>query len=422
MGILQKFIRKSKKKIIAVLIKKRSEWLMILFFLMSFQLYCLGFRRFEASGTSLKILIIGIDGADKEIIERLINSNDLPNISSLIAKGEFYGLKPEDRWSTSIWTSMLTGKKSNQHGIISFVGVNKYAQIVLSPPSYMRKTEALWDILTKKNIKSLFISFPCTWPVESINGYMVSQIAIPKAFFYKNPNMVKKSLSQKFFSYYTRNCVSNSFKWDILTMIPPIEALIGEMNSLNIPVEFPFTNVMIEKKIVRGWYKKELQRIMHVYNIKKPIVLPYTTIFSLIDSKKLPLLSYISDKLSIDIAIKIVKEDSQLEVVALYMPGLDIFQEYLLPDGRLNGFYKKNLQLIFNYYRFVDDTIGRLIKNLNKNTKIIIVSDHGIGIDLVKNISDIREGIFICSEKINLNKENIVPDEVFDIVLKILNL
>lgn len=407
---------KRKKSILILL--KRTVWASMLFFSISFYL---GLRESEVSATSLKILIIGVDGADKEIIERLISSGDLPNISSLIAKGEIYGLKPKDRWSTSIWTSMLTGKKSNQHGIISFIGLNKYNQIVLSPSSNMRKAEALWNILTKKNIKSLFIAFSCTWPAEEIYGYMVSQFAIPQAFFCKNPNLVKKSSGQRFFSYYTKNYVSNSFRWDISSIIPPIEVLMAEMDTLNIPVKFPFANVMEVKKTVSRWYKRELHNILQIYNIKKPIVLPYTTVFTLMDLRKLPLLAYVSDKLSTEIAIKIIKEDPELEVVGLFMPGLDIFQEYLLPDARLEGAHRKNLPLVFNYYRVIDDYIGRLMRNIDKNSKVLIISDHGIGIDLVKNISDVREGIFISSEKLNLSKKIIAPHEVFDVILNLLH-
>lgn len=412
------------KKIKNVLLgmMRRITMASILFLLIYFQLSHFEFKESQASVASLKILIIGIDGADKEIIEKLIDNGELPNISSLIAKGEIYGLKPEDRWSPSIWTSMLTGKKSNQHRITSFIGVDKYNQIVLSPPSYMRKAESLWNILTKKNIKSLFIAFPCTWPEERIYGYMVSQIAIPRIFFYKNHNLVKKSSFQRFCSYYYKNYISNSFKWDISSMIPPLALLIEEMDFLNIPIEFSFVNTMKVKRIVRRWYKKELHKILQIYNIKNPIVLPYTSIFSLIDLRKLPLLAYVSDKLSTDIAIKIMKEDPQLELVALFMPGLDIFQEYLLPDARVDGPYRKNLQLIFNYYKFIDSNIRQLVKNIDKNTKVVIVSDHGIGIDLVKDLSNVREGIFICSEKLNLSKEIIAPHEVFDVVLSLLNL
>ena len=124
-----------------------------------------------------KVLLIGIDGATWEIIDRLLGEGKLPTIKSLIDSGvrsPLETLKPT--LSPAIWTTIVTGKLPDNHGILGFDGVPGLTMRTL-PTSQMRKTKAVWNILSDIKGTVGFINWWCTWPAEKVSGFIVSDRA-----------------------------------------------------------------------------------------------------------------------------------------------------------------------------------------------------------------------------------------------------
>ena len=115
-----------------------------------------------------KILLLGVDGASWKVMEPLLNEGRMPNMQRLIREGASGRLKSLPvMMSPRIWTTILTGQLPAKHGITDFL-------IEGSPPkSYHRKVAALWDMLGDMK-SSAFIGFWATWPPEKFNGIMVS--------------------------------------------------------------------------------------------------------------------------------------------------------------------------------------------------------------------------------------------------------
>lgn len=69
-----------------------------------------------------KIVIIGIDALDFNLMRKFIENNELPNFKRLKEKGSFYPLQtvcpPE---SNVVWTSFATGMNPGNHGIFDFI-------------------------------------------------------------------------------------------------------------------------------------------------------------------------------------------------------------------------------------------------------------------------------------------------------------
>ena len=170
--------------------------------------------------TNNKIILIGLDGADWKVINPLIEQNKLPNIKSLMNTGSYGELKYEigDREvqnSPPLWTTILTGQKISDHGLTDFFFVsypktnlirqkmveftgwfnflqNKLleANLVKRFPlsNNLRKTKAIWNILTENNIESGFIGFWGTYPVDEVKGFMISDKLYPiDGLNYNNP-------------------------------------------------------------------------------------------------------------------------------------------------------------------------------------------------------------------------------------------
>ena len=69
-----------------------------------------------------KVALIGLDGADWELIDPLIARGRLPHLARLKAGGAWGPLRSMDPMlSPLLWTTVATGKPPEQHGIIDFL-------------------------------------------------------------------------------------------------------------------------------------------------------------------------------------------------------------------------------------------------------------------------------------------------------------
>lgn len=125
--------------------------------------------------TGARVALIGLDGADWEIIDPLIARGLLPNLSRLKSHGAWGNMKSMNPMlSPLLWTSVATGRPPEQHGIIDFLMRDAATGKPVPVASRSRTVKALWNILTDAGRKSAFVAWWATWPAEEVNGYMVS--------------------------------------------------------------------------------------------------------------------------------------------------------------------------------------------------------------------------------------------------------
>ncbi|ETR71293.1 MAG: hypothetical protein OMM_02601 [Candidatus Magnetoglobus multicellularis str. Araruama] len=124
-----------------------------------------------------KLLLIGWDGADWDVINPLIDAGKMPNLNYLVDNGvvgDLTTLYPE--LSPMLWTSIATGKRAYKHGIYGFTEVRPDGQGIRPISNLSRKTKAIWNILSQNDISSHIIGWWPSHPVEPINGVMVSNL------------------------------------------------------------------------------------------------------------------------------------------------------------------------------------------------------------------------------------------------------
>jgi hypothetical protein len=130
-----------------------------------------------------KLLLIGIDAADWELLDPCMQDGGCPNLAKLAASSARGSLEsPPPRISPILWTGMLTGRQPEEHGVLDFLepipGAPKGKD--LQPvTSRSRKAEAIWGVLTRHAIPSAVVGFWATWPAEPIEGVMVSDAFAP---------------------------------------------------------------------------------------------------------------------------------------------------------------------------------------------------------------------------------------------------
>ncbi len=127
-----------------------------------------------------KVAVIGWDGATRQVIERGINEGWLPTLKSFISNGSFLNLISTIPPATiPAWTSCFTGVNPGKHGYFDFTEmINGTYQIRFTNGSF-RKFPAVWNWLTKAGAKSIVAGVPGTYPIEKINGIMISGFVSP---------------------------------------------------------------------------------------------------------------------------------------------------------------------------------------------------------------------------------------------------
>jgi len=158
----------------------------------------------EVVTTRPSMTLIGIDGLDWETWNRLVKDGTLSNFRHLQESGATGSLATFSGESPLVWTSIATGVSPEAHGIddywspylrqteitlpnnrFDFLG-KVFGRVVpyrdFRPVSSNKRTaNALWEVLTFLDRKSLVVNWWGTYPADPIKGVMVSDYALPGA-------------------------------------------------------------------------------------------------------------------------------------------------------------------------------------------------------------------------------------------------
>jgi len=125
-----------------------------------------------------RIIVLGVDGVDPRTVDLLMSEGKLPNFAKLREDGAYARLlSSEPMLSPILWTTIATGKRPEQHGIGHFVAVNPQSGEELPVTSQMRRTKALWNLLSEQGRRVAVVGWWATWPAETVNGTIVSDHA-----------------------------------------------------------------------------------------------------------------------------------------------------------------------------------------------------------------------------------------------------
>lgn len=122
-----------------------------------------------------RVVFVGVDGADWDLIDRLIGSGRLPNFRKLVEEGATGPLESiEPLLSPLIWTTMATGKLPEDHGVLNFTVVDPETGKKVPINRLYRKVDAFWNMLGDYDRSVDIVGWLATFPAESINGVMVT--------------------------------------------------------------------------------------------------------------------------------------------------------------------------------------------------------------------------------------------------------
>jgi predicted AlkP superfamily phosphohydrolase/phosphomutase/tetratricopeptide (TPR) repeat protein len=129
------------------------------------------------SGTKRKVLLIGWDAADWEVITPLLEEGLMPALDGLINRGVMGNLATlQPILSPMLWNSVATGKFADKHGVHGFIEPDPVNGGARPYTSTSRKCKALWNILTQSGLRSNVIGWWASHPAEPIDGTVVTNM------------------------------------------------------------------------------------------------------------------------------------------------------------------------------------------------------------------------------------------------------
>jgi len=139
-----------------------------------------------------RTILIGIDGASHSLLKDFITSGVMPNLKRLASQGVLCRMTaPLPDNSAVSWSSIMTGKNPGEHGIFGFTDIIPHTYTMHFPNFLSLETETFWQREPDK--KHVIINLPFTYPVQSMNGYMVSGFV--------SPNIEKSVYPEQFLDY-----------------------------------------------------------------------------------------------------------------------------------------------------------------------------------------------------------------------------
>jgi len=118
------------------------------------------------------LLVVGLDGGERRVIETLWQRGELPNLRALAESGSFLPLATAYGISPVIWTTIATGVRPPEHGITGFAVPTDRGDVPVS--SSLRRRPALWEMASRVRRRSAVLGWWATWPAEALDGVMIS--------------------------------------------------------------------------------------------------------------------------------------------------------------------------------------------------------------------------------------------------------
>jgi len=115
------------------------------------------------------VIVVGVNGMELDVIRPLLLKGDLPNLARVIKNGAYGKLRTVDAPNCPrVYSTMFTSTTPAEHGVTGFLVGG------ITANTNMLKQEPIWSILSKNGVTVGMANVPATFPVMPVNGYMVS--------------------------------------------------------------------------------------------------------------------------------------------------------------------------------------------------------------------------------------------------------
>jgi len=152
-----------------------------------------------------KMIVLGVDGMDPELLKELLAAGELPNIRRLIDSGGFRALGTSNPPQSPVaWSNFITGMNPGGHGLFDFLALDRTnlrpylsASTVLRSDTaplqlgdwrlplgtdrvvLLRKGKAFWELLEDAGVDVTILRMPANYPPVPTEGNSLSGMGTP---------------------------------------------------------------------------------------------------------------------------------------------------------------------------------------------------------------------------------------------------
>lgn len=298
-----------------------------------------------------KVFVLGIDGAPPQLVfDKWID--ELPNLKKLKDNGLFGRIKSTIPPTTCVaWTSFFSGAEPSQFGVYSYTIRNNFEyKSSRLVNSRDVKIDMLWDVLKEQGKKSIIFGVPLTYPIEKDVGGLMIG-------GFLSPSVNEETVYPKAFLEEVRH-------------------------------KFPDYMFDVDVGLMEKENKQEF--IDEIYKFTKQ---------------------------NVDLTIDCIK-NKEWDLFATILIGTDrmehSFWSYIDETHRNFKGETKYRNVLLDYFKFIDEQIGRILEVLPEDVTVIVSSDHGMDkMNFRFNLNDwlIKEGYLVMKDEIKeikkLNMEEV---------------
>ncbi|MFC1999226.1 alkaline phosphatase family protein [Chloroflexota bacterium] len=247
-----------------------------------------------------KVLVIGLDGATWEVVAPLADEGKLPALRKLMQEGAYGDLESTMPPNTpSAWTSIFTGVNAGKHSLFCFVKRKEGSYFIKPISSRDKKVKSIWHILSEQGRRVILMNIPCTYPVDKVNGIMISGLGTPsRSACFTYPPKFKQKLLREFPNY------DVDFNEDLILLSSDKSFILDKIKFLT---------------------AEQISVAKHLF------------------------------------------ETEPWHLFTIVFRSTDLIQHY----------YWNDKETIFEYYRQIDEFLQWSMSNMDRNTTLLVCSDHG---------------------------------------------
>jgi predicted AlkP superfamily phosphohydrolase/phosphomutase len=278
------------------------------------------------------VVVIGVNGMELDVIRPLLLQGKMPNLSTVIKKGAYGKLRTVSAPNCPrVYSTLFTSTKPEEHGVTGFIVGD------ITANTNMLKEEPIWSVLSKNGVSVGMANVPATFPVMPVNGYMIS-------------GMLTRG----------KNCE------DGVLCAPKLSEVQGGE-----PVYPPALKAELLKNV--GDFYIDCERMPAASDLRgheSEVIDAWLSKVQLIRDQQTRVFDYMLDH-------------HPTEFTWLGQSCEDRTGHWLYPIAPYNAGYNPKINAVRteafpNQYIAFDKVLGAILKHIDDNTYVIVVSDHGI--------------------------------------------
>jgi predicted AlkP superfamily phosphohydrolase/phosphomutase len=286
----------------------------------------------NSSQAKPRVIVLGVNGAEWDIIRPLLVRGEMPNLARVMKRGISGKLRTVSAPNCpKVYSVFETSTPPEENGITGFIVHGTTAN------TNMLRTEPLWSLLSRSGVTVGMANVPATFPVKPVNGYMISGM-LTRGKNCEDGLLCSPKLSE----------VQGGDAVYPRTMAAELEANVGDflIDCARMPTAKDLLGHALA--VVYEW----LARV------------------SKTREQQMKLFDYLLTTHPTDFTF-------------LVQSCEDRVGHWLYPIQPYNVGYNPKLHTIKvdafpNQYRALDKVLGTILKHVDENTTLLIISDHGI--------------------------------------------